>query len=448
MNKLTTLLALFLLIIPVGVFAQEGTMQTPKSEYPILENKLKKSEKAIADEKKSLSPKTWLNRADLMMDIYDVNRKFIEGKPIVQIQFSFGTENEKLTEEKDGSTYETYVYERVNIILKDGNLYNYIETNKIYDVPLIAAWDALKKAEELDVDGKIAKKLPEAFTKLAESFEHKGGREYYYNTDYVASFTDFEAALAIQSKDMVGPIIDTTLMYHTGLIGVEAKEFEKSNKYFAQALKYNYPKPGIYASMKRNYFELGDTTAGIDILKTGFEKEPESQEIVIEFINYYLNTGKTEEALEYIKMAQAKDPSNISLAFAEATMLDKLGKPMESAAKYKEVIATDPEYFDAYFNLGVVYYYYGKKLFDQASGANVSNEDYERLLKEGNDQLRNAIEPMEKCVELLEAKDSLSAGETDTLKSVYETLKSVYYRFEMTDKYNVVDEKLKAMGGE
>ncbi len=354
MNKLTTLLALFLFTISVGIFAQEPSTQNPNSEYPILESKLKKSDKAIADEKKNSKAKTWLSRAELMMDIYDVNRKYIEGFPLLKIKFSFGKEKEIRTEEKDGETFETYVYDRVNVIFKNGNVYNYVETQKIFDDPLTAAWEALKKAKELDVDGKIAKKLSEDFTKLTGLFEHKGGRDYFYDKDYNSALNCFEAALAIDKMDIVGPIVDTTLMYHTGLIAVEVKEYEKSNKYFANALEYNYPKPGIYVSMKRNYFELGDTTAGIDALKTGFEKNPDSQEIVIEFINYFLSIGKSEDALEYIKLAQSKDPSNLSLSFAEATMLDKLGKPEEAAAKYKEVIAKDPEYFDAYFNLFLI----------------------------------------------------------------------------------------------
>lgn len=446
MNKITTLLAFLLFLAPVGMIAQESSVtQNPNSEYPILENKLDKSDKAIADEKKNTKAKTWLSRADVLMDIYDVNRKYIEGQPLVSVKFSLGDPNEEKTKEIDGKAYKELVYDRVNVIVdENNNVYNYVETNKIHEDPLSAANEALKKAEELNsADHKLDKKLSESYKKLSALYVHKGGRSYYYDSDNEAAYKNFEQAVIINSKEITAvEQVDTTLIYHTALMASLVKKPEVSNKYYFQALEYNYPEPKIYAAIKKNYFELGDTLKGIDVLKDGFNKYPDSQDIVIEFINFYLTTGKATEALEYIKMAQEKDPTNESLYFAEAHMYDKQGSPEKAAETYKFVIEMKPEYFDAYFNLGVVYYYYGQDLFKQASEPDKSDEEYKSLMELGNTQLKNAIEPMEKCVEMLEAKESPNAEESETLKSVYETLRSIYYRFEMKEKYDAVDAKL------
>jgi Tfp pilus assembly protein PilF len=447
MNKITTLLAFLLFLAPAVMIAQESSVtQNPSSEYPILENKLEKSDKSIVDEKKNTKAKTWLSRADLLMNIYDVNRKYIEGQPLVSVKFSLGDPIEEKTEEIDGKAYNVFVYDRVNVIVdENNNVYNYVETKKIHEAPLNAANEALKKAEELNAsDHKLDKKLSEAYKKLSALYVHKGGRCYFYNSDNEAAYQNFEKAVVINSKDITAvEQVDTTLIYHTALMASLVNKPEVSNKYYFQALEYNYPEPKIYAAVKKNYFELGDTLKGIEFLKDGFSKYPDSQDIVIEFINYYLTTGKSAEALEYIKMAQEKDPENVSLYFAEAHMYDKQGNPEKAADTYKSVIKMQPEYFDAYFNLGVVYYYYGQDLFKQASEPDKSDEDYKNLMELGNNQLKNAIEPMEKCVEMLEAKESLNTEESETLQSVYETLRSIYYRFEMKEKYDAVDAKLK-----
>ncbi len=447
MNKITTLLALLLFLAPIGIFGQESAVsQSPNSEYPILENKLSKSNSAIADEKKNTKAKTWLTRADIMMDIYDVNRKYIEGQPKLSIQFNFGKENEVKQKEINGKVYQVVVYDRVNIIYDGDNVYNYEETKKIYDTPLPAASEALQKAEEInEADHKLDKKISEAYQRLSALYVHKGGRCYFYDSDNEGAFENFEQAVLINEKPITAaPAVDTTIIYHTALMASLVNKYEISNKYYYKALGYNYPEPKIYAAIKKNYFELGDTLKGIEALKEGFDKYPDSQDLVIEFINYYLTTGKSAEALEYIKMAQEKDPTNSSLYFAEAHMYDKQGEPEKAADTYKKVIEMQPDYFDAYFNLGVVYYYYGQDLFKKASEPKISNEEYQSLMDNGNAQLKNAIEPMEKCVELLEAKDKLTSDEQETLKSVYETLRSIYYRFDMKEKYDEVNAKLKA----
>lgn len=451
MNRIITLLTLLLLAIPAGMFGQEATtQQKPETEYPLLERQLAKSNEDIVDEKKNIKSKTWLKRAELMMDIYDVNRKYIEGQPKLSIEFNFGEPKETKTEEKDGSVYETDVYDRVNVIYKDGNTYNYVETNKIYDDPLPEALKSLDKAHELDPEGKLDKKLSEDYIKLSGLFEHQGGRAYWYDKDNEKAFESFGDALETNSRKLAGPVVDDTLMYHTGIMAADVGKYEESNKYYKMALDNGLEDPKIYASIKNNYFALGDTTKGVEVLKEGFNKYPESQDLLIEFINYYLVTGRSQEALEYIKKAQIKDPENKSLIFAEAHMYDKNGEPEKAAETYKKVIVMDPEFFDAYFNLGVVYYYYGQDLLTEASDPKLSQEEYETKLKAGNTQLKNAIEPLEKCVSMLEAKKDKSEEDESTLKSVYETLRSIYYRFKkddpaMEEKFNETDAKLKAV---
>ncbi|MBN1118570.1 MAG: tetratricopeptide repeat protein [Bacteroidales bacterium] len=442
MNKLISILTLLILLVPGILKAQDASTQKPTTEYPILENKLKKSDEQKEDPKKNVNPKFWLSRADLMMDIYNVDRKYIEGQALVSIKFYYGEPKEIKSEEKDGKLYETYVYDRVNVIFENGNLYNYVTTQPVGQNVLTEALASLKKAQELDTDGKLNKKIGEAYSSLSELFVHKGGRDYFYDQDTKSAFDNFTAALDI--NEIVSAPIDTSLMFNCGLIAHQNNMTDESIKYFSKVLEYNYPNPKSYVFIKQSYFTKGDTAKGMDYLKEGFEKFPDSQDILIEFINYYLITGKSGEALEYIKLAQEKDPTNISLIFAEATLYDKEGNTDKAIETYKGAVELDPEFFDAYFNLGVVYYYYAQDFYEKAAAPSNTNAEFKAITEKGDEQLKKATEPLEKCVSLYESKE-LTAAEKDTLKIVYETLKSIYYRFKMTEEYDEVKTKLESM---
>lgn len=442
MNKLILTL-FFIAALPVVIKAQDAaSTQKPETEYPMLENKLKRSNSDIEDPKKNITSKFWISRADLMMDIYEVNRKYIDGQPMLSIKFYFGTEKEIKKEEKDGKLYETYVYDRVNVVFENGITYNYIETRPIHENPLPVALEAMAKAEEFNTDGKQTKKIVANYTRLSDLLVHKGGRAYYFDRDNKTAFDCFAASIDISAKAINGGKSDTTLIYNAGYIAHQAGMTDESLKYLTKAKELNYAEPKIYAFLKQDYFAKGDTATGVEMLKEGFSKYPESQDIVIEFINYFLITGQTNAALDYIKIAQEGDPSNVTLIFAEGTLYDKMGEAEKAVAIYKKCIELNPEYFDAYFNLGVVYYYYAQDIYKEASQA--SNKDFAAITARGDEQLKNAIEPLEKCVSMLESNPKISADERKTLTTVYETLKSIYYRFKMNDKYEEVKRKLES----
>lgn len=446
MNKLIKLIVVFSILLPLGLSAQEGTStQNPSTEYPVLERKLKKSDEDMADPKKNITPKYWLSRAELMMDIYNVNKKYIEGQQKLTITFSFGKEKEILQEEKNGELYETYVYDRVNVIYKGGQLYNYVETKKIFETPLPEAKKSLEKAQEMDIEGKSKKKIKEAYTSLSELYSLNGGRAYFYDKDQKAAYENFVASLDINAKPIMENKIDTSLMYNTGLIASQLGMYDESINYFKMALDYKFPEPRIYAFLKQAYFEKGDTAAGLDYLQKGFELYPESQDIVIELINYYLVAGKSEEALNYIKIAQSKDPQNISLVFAEGTLYDKKGELAKAVEIYDKTIAMDPTFFNGYYNKAVLYYNRGQQLYKEADDA--PNSEYKKLQAQGDEQFKFAREPMEKCMEILESKANPSAEDKETLSIVYETLKAIYYRLikddpSMQAKFNEIKAKL------
>jgi tetratricopeptide (TPR) repeat protein len=161
---------------------------------------------------------------------------------------------------------------------------------------------------------------------------------------------------------------------------------------------------------------------------------------MIELINYYLEVNRGEDALRLISVAKAGDPNNVSYSFTEGTLYDKMGRLEEAENAYKECIAKSPEYFAAYYNLGVLYYNRAVKIYEDASRISDNNE-YLKVQKEGDEVLKVAIPYMEKSSQI-EAK---TQDDYDTKKTSLETLKTIYYRLKMEDKRQEVIKKLSEM---
>ena len=158
MNKLSYFLSLVFLTMAMGVMAQAPT-GTPDANYSIYKNKLKKSEEGLTDAKKNITPKFWISRAELMMDIFELHRKFISpGTQELHVNLIYQNPSEtRDSVGADGSNYKFLVFEKITIRLKDGVVESFKETVKLYETPLPEALKCLEKAQELDVEGKSAK---------------------------------------------------------------------------------------------------------------------------------------------------------------------------------------------------------------------------------------------------------------------------------------------------
>ncbi len=432
MNKLTTFFAVVLFASASNLMAQtESTTVTAASSYAGFEKKLIASDKDMQDPKKNVTPKFWLSRAGLMMDAYFVNLQYLaKDNQMLLMSFQFGEPKEKLQETKEGVTYDVYVYERVTITYLNGFVYSWVETKPLHPNPLTTAQEALDKTVELDIESKLVKKTKEEYKRLTDLFKRQAIETFMVN-DFKSSFQNFESAVSVSLKPIMGGAVDTVSMFNAGMAASRAEMAEESIKYYEMALSYNYPEPTLYVFLKNKYYEKGDTAKGVETLLTGFKKFPDNQDIVAEIINYYLLTGKAQEALDYIHIAQEKDPSNVSLYFAEATLYDKQGDIEKATATYHKCLEISPDYFNAYFNLGVMHYNQSQKYFDQASKA--PDNAYKQLMVQGEEELKKVIPMMKKCHEL-NPKDVV----------VMETLKSVYYRLKMTTEYEEMKAKLAA----
>ncbi len=431
MKRISLLLALIVVSF-VNLIAQaEGGAAL---NYNALEKKMQKSDQTIQDPKKGADPKTWIERAKLFQDIFEVNTQMLRNSmPVHELKLFYKDPKEIKKVEMNNAVVEQYVYDRIIVNVEGGNVKSWQETQVIHPQPLKEALNSYNKATELDKDGKLKKKITEGLKELKSKFEKQALNEYNLK-DFAKSHEAFKSMVEISENPLVN-VSDTLITYYTGVTASEAGKPAEAIKYFKKALDMKYNSPSIYLDLNKAYSATGDSAQALASLQQGFQKYPDNVSILIELINYYLVKGQSSEALEYLSKAKASDPNNKSFYFAEGTLYDKMGQAENAIAAYDKSIEIDPTYFDAYYNAAVVYYNTAVKMMEDAVNEN-DNKKYLEKKAAAEEQFKKAIPYMEKASEL-------NPKEVSPL----ETLKALYYRLKMNDKLEIVNQKLKELKG-
>ncbi len=421
-------------IVTAGYLAAQTVDMQPLINYTALENKLKKSNSAIEDPKKNVKVKTWMERGELLMEIYAINLQYLRKGMNINEAKLFFQEPEEIKKIQEGDVLtEEYVYERITLVFKNGILEDWTETNKIYENPLPEAKKAFEKAIELDTEGDEKEDLLADLNRLKLQFESEAVYCYTRN-DYQGAFDNFKQILDINKLDIMGGVVDTVIYYNSARVAKELGNNEEAIRLFEIARGYNYKNPFLYVFLNNCYTAVGDTASGLVVLKDGFKKHPDNQNILIELINYYLLKGLTDEALDYLAIAKEDDPENISFYFAEGTLYDRMSRFEDAKRSYEYCLELDSNYFNAYYNLGVLYYNNAVKLYEEANTINDIRE-YEQAKSFADDEIAKALPYIEKAHEI-------DPEDIETMR----TLKTLYYRVKLDDKYEEIVKALEERG--
>jgi len=433
MKRISWFLLAFLMLAPAFVNAQAPEGATSAVNYSGLEKKLKSSDADIQDPKKSAKIKTWLSRGELMLNIFNVHNVLLhKGQEPDNVKLFFREPLEIKTSQDGSDKFEDYVYDRITIRFKNGVVDSWTDTKPVHPDPLAEASKALDEAIKLNTDGKSDKDIAGLIKELKAALETEAVAKYE-KKDFMGAHDSFVKILDLNKLPQMNNQVDTIYMYYGGRAALEGQDYKEAIRLLDEAAANKYDDPFLYVFRKQAYFGAGDTAKGVDVIKEGFSKYPGNQSILIEMINYYLTTNQAEEALKLLSMARASDPQNVSYVFAESTLYDKMGRFEDAERSYKECLEIKPDYFDAAYNLGVLYYNRAVKIYEDASKIS-DNTEYEKAKTNGDNMLLKAVPYMEKAHEI-DPKDLPSL----------QTLKTIFYRLKMDDKYNEVMEEIKAM---
>lgn len=310
------------------------------------------------------------------------------------------------------------------------------EIKKSIGNPLSEAFNAYKKALDLDVNKKFAKSLNIKLILLTNDLQAEGVKAFN-DTAYLDALATFEKILEINNlpiiKENTENTIDTAIIYNCALVALNAKDFDKAILYLSQTKKYGYNGAKPYVLTSGVYEQKKDTSLALQVLKDGLKKYPDDSEIITSMIQIYMNLKKSEEALKYLDVVIQMNPGFAGYYVAKGNVYDKSGDDGNAIKSYEKAIEVDPNSLEALYNLGVIYYNKGVKQIEIASNVPANdNETYQKELKKSENWWEKSLPLMKKCNEL--QKDN---------RGIMETLKTLYFRLKMMDKYNAISEKLK-----
>jgi tetratricopeptide (TPR) repeat protein len=225
------------------------------------------------------------------------------------------------------------------------------------------------------------------------------------------------------------------IIFNAGLAAYNSQNYDKAIEYYKEAAKHKYSGARTIQLISSAYMQKKDTVGALNSLEEGLKDYPGNVTILTEIINIYLNANKVDEALKYLDLAISQDPQNATYHFAKGTLFDKLLKPEEATESYMKALELKEDYFDAYYNLGALYYNKGVKQIDVANAVPSNQpEKYEEEKNKADAEFSKAIPYMERAHAL-----------NPTDKFTMESLKTLYYRMKMLDKHAEIVEKMKNM---
>lgn len=300
-----------------------------------------------------------------------------------------------------------------------------------YADPLGEAYAAYEKSIELDPKGGAKKRIITGmvYNSLALDLYTQGG-QLFDAKDYAGALKSFETQIAITESDKYVGVTDTGMYYNAGLAAMNAKQHQTAIKYFEKCAEMNYQGVNTYFQISQNYLEMGDTIKAESILKDLRSKFADNKNVILELIDLYIKAGKNEEAIENLIIARNDDPDNYSLHFAEGIIYLNEDRYDEAITSLSRSVELNSEFYDSQYGLGASYINKASDMFAKANDIMDVN-DYNKAVDDAMAVFAKALPYMEKANEL-------KPDDVYALRS----LRELYYRLKMTEKYDAVKAKL------
>ena len=383
------------------------------------------AEAASKDAKKATKVATWLKLATAYMDAYNAPKGSAWlGASKQELQLVMGNDkpvsSENVVLAGDPVVKDVYA-EKELYFNQNGQLVLIRVTKPVYADALDKAFDAYKKAYEVDVKKSKVKDITNGLNLLTQNYLDDGMNCYMFE-DYAAASKLFGKAAEVSAAQPLNKV-DTVALYNAGFTAWMVKDYPRAEEFFNKCLDINYYYEGgeVFAKLSDIYNNTDRKDKAREVLELGFTKFPQSQSILIGLINYYLESKQSPDRLfELIAEAKKNEPDNASLYYVEGNIYNELGQKDKAVEAYYKCAEINPEYEYGFIGAGILYYNQAIEIQDKAA-AELDNAKYEALVEEFEKALLNALEPFEKAFAI--SKD-------DSIRvNVAEYLKNIYYRF-------------------
>lgn len=260
------------------------------------------------------------------------------------------------------------------------------------------------------------------------------GAEKYNENEFEGAYTYFMTALKVEEKD-------TTALLYGGVAAQQADMIDEALACFQTLADNGDAKIDTYKTMIYLYrSEKEDLESVLKIVGQAMEKFPDNSEFRQERITTLIIMEKEDEAKAELESAISNDPTNHLYYYFLGYLYDQKEDTENSMAQYKKALELKPDYYEANYNLGVVYYNVAREIVSELN--NLSLDEYRKKETEYVERaavhFKEALPYFEKAVEVKPDEDI----------QLLETLTGVYLQLKMSDEAEALEKRIKALTGQ
>ena len=217
---------------------------------------------------------------------------------------------------------------------------------------------------------------------------------------------------------------------------LRAEDYNTALEYYNELKGNGKETAELYRHLAACYNGLGQSEQAMEMINAGLALDPSDANLILEKVNALLKEGKGAEAVADLNKLHELDPENAQLLFVLGTIYgDENNKDVYDTDKakqyYEQALAINPNYYDATYNIGVLYTTMANKYIEQANDitgfSKAEQEQYNNLIEQANGLLRTGLPYL---------KQAYEAQPSDDVKNV---LRSIYVKLNMTEEVKALD---------
>nr|WP_121272792.1 hypothetical protein [Pedobacter schmidteae] len=178
--------------------------------------------------------------------------------------------------------------------------------------------------------------------------KQKKGSIAYANGDFAAAYELLKEVSDFLPKD-------TTLAINTALSAQNIKSYDKALAYFKRAKENGVKNPIVFQNMANIYTSKFEHELAIRTLEDGIKVNPYNVFLTNDYINLLLDNEKYSEAMHVIESTLKVETNNKLLYFLYGYLQQNKANNSTAELAYNRALTLDENYFDALYQLGLVY---------------------------------------------------------------------------------------------
>lgn len=255
----------------------------------------------------------------------------------------------------------------------------------------------------------------------------------YDNAEYAKAT---EALIGAGEFGKIMGVKDSMLYYFGGLAAIQSQNWEMAEKAFQNCVDWQYKTAESVGFLATALNEQGKTAEAEALLKKAVADYPKNVDILIQQINFFIDTDRSEEANGALQKAIDLDPENTALVYTSGNIYEQMGQFEDAEKAYSRTLELDPDHTNAKFSMGGLYFNKGADLYNEGNKLPPSDPKSTQMIEESKAMFNKALPFLEAAAEA-EPEDVI----------ILQSLKAVYGKLGMVDKFKETKARIAEIQG-